>query len=136
MTTIASRTVGHSISDAVITVPASFTESQIYATLEAAELAGLHVLRIVPEPCAAAIEYTEHAFRYVLVFDFGGGTLDTTLMEYNKDRFRILSTAGDLKLGGREIDRLMLRKICKIAEEQGGHIDPMSQCEDSIEFSG
>ena len=127
MTTIASRTVGHSISDAVITVPASFTESQIYATLEAAELAGLHVLRIVPEPCAAAIEYTEHAFRYVLVFDFGGGTLDTTLMEYNKDRFRILSTAGDLKLGGREIDRLMLRKICKIAEEQGGHIDPMSR---------
>ena len=127
MTTLASMTVGHSISDAVITVPASFTESQIYATLEAAQLAGLHVLRIVPEPCAAAIEYTGHAFRYVLVFDFGGGTLDTTLMEYNKDRFRILSTAGDLKLGGREIDRLMLRKICKIAETQGGHIDPTSR---------
>ena len=127
MTTLASRRVGHEIKQAVITVPAFFTESQIYTTLEAAEMAGLSVSQIIPEPCAAAIRYTEHAFRYVLVFDFGGGTLDTTLMEYKNGQFRILSTSGNLDLGGRQIDLLLLKKICEHAEEQGGHIDPTSR---------
>lgn len=127
MTSIASRRVGTKITKAVITVPALFTESQIYSTLEAAEMAGLEVIQIVPEPCAAAIRYTEHSFHYVLIFDFGGGTLDTTLMEYRKGQFRILSTHGNIDLGGRRIDQLILNRICEFAESQGGFIDKTSR---------
>lgn len=127
MTSIASRRVGTKITKAVITVPALFTESQIYSTLEAAEMAGLEVIQIVPEPCAAAIRYTEHAFHYVMIFDFGGGTLDTTLMEYKKGQFRILSTHGDIDLGGCTIDKLILDKICEFAESQSGFIDKTSR---------
>ena len=127
MVTMASREVGHTITKAVITVPALFTEAQIYSTLEAAEMAGLEVLRILPEPCAAAIRYTGNTFHYVLVFDFGGGTLDTTLMEYKNGQFQILCTSGKLELGGRRIDFLLTDKICELAKEQGGHIDETSR---------
>lgn len=94
------------ITDAVITVPAYFTDSQRQATKDAGKIAGLNVLRIINEPTSAALAYgldkTEE--QKILVFDFGGGTLDVSILEVSKGVIEVLATAGNNLLGGDDFD--------------------------------
>ncbi len=99
------------VSDAVITVPAYFNDSQRQATRDAGRLAGLNVKRIVNEPTAAALAYglgdkTEH--RRVAVYDMGGGTFDISVLELREGVFQVKATHGDTFLGGEDFDRLII----------------------------
>lgn len=103
------------IRDCVITVPANFSDAQRAETLKAAEDAGINVLRLLNEPTAAAIAFhlKSQQTGTALIFDFGGGTLDVSLVEISKDRFVVKAVAGDTKLGGRDIDDALLSYIIK-----------------------
>ena len=103
------------IRDCVITVPANFTDAQRAETLKAAEEAGINVLRLLNEPTAAAIAFhlKSQSTGTALIFDFGGGTLDVSLVEISKDRFVVKAVAGDTNLGGRDIDDALLSYILK-----------------------
>ncbi len=96
---------------AVITVPAHFDESQRQATRDAGKIAGLEVLRIINEPTAAALAYGLDRRRKgtIAVYDFGGGTFDCTILNLDDGVFRVLSTGGDTRLGGDDIDRALMR---------------------------
>ncbi len=106
--------LGEKVTKAVITVPAYFNDAQRQATKDAGAIAGLEVVRIVNEPTSAALAYgldkseKEHK---ILVFDFGGGTLDVTIMEFGQGVFEVKSTSGDTHLGGRDMDELMINFI-------------------------
>jgi molecular chaperone DnaK len=107
---VAERALEHSVSQAVITVPAYFNDAQRNATKRAGELAGLEVVRILSEPTAAALAYGldklgEH--QKVAVYDLGGGTFDISVLEMRDGVFQVLATAGDTQLGGDDIDRLL-----------------------------
>jgi len=106
---------------AVITVPANFLETQRQATKEAAELAGIKVEQLLAEPTAAAIKYLHNvaAKGTFLVFDFGGGTLDVSLVEVDSNKFTVKGTDGDTLLGGRDVDALLYRHF---KERMGGRI--------------
>ncbi len=95
---------------AVITVPAHFDESQRQATRDAGKIAGLEVLRIINEPTAAALAYGLDRRRKgtIAVYDFGGGTFDCTILNLDDGVFRVLSTGGDTRLGGDDIDRALM----------------------------
>jgi molecular chaperone DnaK len=113
---VAERALEHSVSQAVITVPAYFNDAQRNATKRAGELAGLEVLRIVSEPTAAALAYgldklTEH--QKIAVYDLGGGTFDISVLEMRDGTFQVLSTAGDTQLGGDDLDRLLAEFIAQ-----------------------
>jgi molecular chaperone DnaK len=98
--------LGEEITDAIITCPAYFDDSQRQATKDAGKIAGLNVLRIINEPTAAALAYgmdKKEALK-VAVFDLGGGTFDITILELNEGVFRVLSTCGDTFLGGEDFD--------------------------------
>jgi molecular chaperone DnaK len=98
---------GEEITQAVITVPAYFTESQRHATLEAGQMAGLNVLRIINEPTAAALSYgisRRGRNRRVLVYDLGGGTFDVTILQIADNEMNVLSVGGDHHLGGKDWD--------------------------------
>ncbi|MBP8805514.1 MAG: Hsp70 family protein [Kofleriaceae bacterium] len=103
----AQRQLGQAVSDAVITVPANFTDAQRQATKEAGRLAGLNVLRLLNEPTAAALAYGfgQHKDETVCVFDFGGGTFDVSLLAVKDEVFEVLATDGDFFLGGDDVDR-------------------------------
>ena len=108
------------ISDCVVTVPANFTNAQKEDTLKAAKYAGLKVLELVPEPTAAAIAFgilsTEQSTgtsETILVFDFGGGTLDVSVLQRRGEHFDVKAVAGDTMLGGRDIDDCLLDYIIK-----------------------
>ena len=106
--------LGERIEKAVITVPAYFDDAQRQATKDAGEIAGLKVLRLINEPTAACLAYgVDKAGKEekILVFDFGGGTLDVTTMEFGEGVFEVLSTSGDTNLGGRVMDELLLNYI-------------------------
>ena len=108
MKQIAEQEIGEEIRDAVITVPAYFTERQRAATREAALLAGLYPRQILPEPTAAAIAYGLEKFemekkRY-LVYDLGGGTFDVSIIEVEGQTVQVISTSGDRRLGGGDFD--------------------------------
>ncbi|CAH3195294.1 unnamed protein product [Porites evermanni] len=100
--------LGKTITDAVITVPAYFNDSQRQATKDAGVIAGLNVLRIINEPTAAAIAYgldkKVGAERNVLIFDLGGGTFDVSILSIEEGIFEVKSTAGDTHLGGEDFD--------------------------------
>ncbi|TCS94269.1 Hsp70 family protein [Hazenella coriacea] len=100
--------LGKEIKKVVISVPAYFKDAQRECTKQAGQIAGLEVLRIINEPTAAALAYgmgrSEHSKQYVMVYDFGGGTFDVTLMKINGNRFEILATIGDSHLGGKDVD--------------------------------
>ena len=105
--------LGEQITEAVITVPAYFDDSQRQATKDAGRIAGLNVLRIVNEPTAAALAYgveTEHAQR-VAVYDLGGGTFDISILELHEGVFRVRSTAGDTFLGGEDFDNAVVEHL-------------------------
>lgn len=106
----AEEQLGQKITQAVITVPAYFSDSQRKATKAAGEIAGLEVLRIINEPTAAALAYgldKKHSHT-ILVFDFGGGTFDVSILELSDGVFEVKATAGDNALGGDDIDQKII----------------------------
>jgi molecular chaperone DnaK len=121
----AERYLGADVREAVVTVPAHFTDGQRLATREAARLAGLQVRVLVNEPTAAALAYAYSAEnggsgKRVVVYDLGGGTFDVTCLEREKDQFFVRSTLGDSNLGGIDFDRLLAEGMRRSFEEQGG----------------
>jgi len=105
----AERQLGGEITDAVITVPANFTDAQRQATKEAGRLAGLAVPRLINEPTAAALAYGfgKNRDQMVCVFDFGGGTFDVSILKINGEVFEVLASDGDFFLGGDDLDRAL-----------------------------
>ena len=102
---------GDSISKAVITVPAYFNDNQRQATKDAGTIAGLEVVRIINEPTAASLAFGLDKNKQdmkILVFDFGGGTLDVTIMEMGGGVFEVMSTSGDTQLGGSDMDKAII----------------------------
>ena len=102
--------LGTSVGQAVITVPAYFTDAQRQATKDAGKIAGLEVLRIINEPTAAAIAYglNEEKDQKIMVFDLGGGTFDVSLLEISDGVFEVLATAGNNRLGGDDFDQRII----------------------------
>src|ERR671926_278240 len=119
--------LGEQITDAVITVPAYFEDSQRQATKEAGEIAGLNVLRIVNEPTAAALAYGLDKGKedeLILVFDLGGGTFDVSLLEVGKDEddfstIQVRATAGDNRLGGDDWDNRVVEYLLNQLKVKG-----------------
>lgn len=113
------------VTHAVITVPAYFTEKQKHATFKAAELAGLHVQRLLAEPTAAAISYgfdkmVPGESKRVLVYDFGGGTFDLSILMAVDDQFIECGSGGDRWLGGDDVDHLLSDYACQAIEKRDG----------------
>ena len=105
---------GETIDKAVITVPAYFDDNQRQATKDAGAIAGLDVVRIINEPTAAALAYgldKGKTSQKILVFDLGGGTLDVTIMDFSDGVFEVLSTSGDTKLGGSDMDEALTKYV-------------------------
>ena len=102
--------LGASVNQAVITVPAYFSDAQRQATKDAGKIAGLEVLRIINEPTAAALAYgmDKEADQKIMVFDLGGGTFDVSLMEISDGVFEVLATAGNNRLGGDDFDQRVI----------------------------
>lgn len=104
--------LGETVKDAVITVPAYFNDSQRQATKDAGTIAGLNVLRVINEPTAAAIAYgldkNKDKEHNIIIFDFGGGTFDVSLLSIEDGVFEVKATAGDTHLGGEDIDNIMV----------------------------
>ncbi len=103
--------LGTTVTEAVITVPAYFNDAQRQATKEAGEIAGLKVRRIINEPTAAALAYgldKKHKDQKIVVFDFGGGTHDVSVLELGDGVFEVKSTDGDTHLGGDDIDQVLI----------------------------
>ena len=124
--------LGEDVKDAVITVPAYFSDSQRQATKEAGEISGLNVLRIVNEPTAAALAYgidKSDKDMNIAVYDFGGGTLDVSILSFGGGVFEVLSTDGDTHLGGSDVDeKVMNWLIDEFKNDEGVDIskDPMA----------
>ena len=99
--------LGEPVTEAVITVPAYFDDSQRKATQDAGRIAGLNVLRIINEPTAAAVAYglDNEAAQKILVYDLGGGTFDVSIIEIEDGTFTVLATGGDTHLGGDDFDQ-------------------------------
>jgi heat shock protein 1/8 len=112
MKQIAETYLGYEVSDAVITVPAYFNQSQRTSTQDAGKIAGLNVRRIINEPTAASLafdlEYRTAEKRNVLVFDFGGGTFDVSVLCIGKGINEVRATSGDTHLGGQDLDNLFV----------------------------
>ena len=114
---------GETITDAVITVPAYFNDSQRQATKEAGEIAGLNVKRIINEPTAAALAYgldKSSEDKKIVVFDFGGGTHDVSILQLGDGIFEVLSTDGDTHLGGDDIDYTLIDWMVEEFKKQNG----------------
>jgi len=117
--------LGETVTDAVITVPAYFSEPQRQATKEAARIAGLNVRRLLNEPTAAALAYSLSGTRLgrILVFDLGGGTFDVSILDCSENVYDVIATGGKIRLGGDDIDILLAKDL----EE-----DFLMQCEPGI----
>lgn len=104
--------LGETVSQAVITVPAYFNDSQRQATKDAGRIAGLEVLRIINEPTSAALAYGldkgQGASQKVFIFDLGGGTFDISILEIGDGVFEVIATAGDTHLGGDDFDQVII----------------------------
>ncbi|OGX27025.1 MAG: molecular chaperone DnaK [Omnitrophica WOR_2 bacterium RIFCSPHIGHO2_02_FULL_45_21] len=115
--------LGDKVEEAVITCPAYFDDNQRTATKDAGEIAGLKVLRIINEPTAACLAYgleKSQKEQKIMVFDFGGGTLDVTIMEMAQGVFEVKSTSGDTQLGGTDMDNTMIDYISKEFKRETG----------------
>ena len=115
--------LGEKVTKAVITVPAHFNDNQRQATIDAGEIAGLKVTRIVNEPTAAALAYgVDKADQdlKILVFSFGGGTNDTTVMDFGGGVFEVLSTSGDTKTGGADLDKAVMDYVVSEFRKESG----------------
>ncbi|MGC9443814.1 MAG: molecular chaperone DnaK [Candidatus Methanospirareceae archaeon] len=115
--------LGDKVDKAVLTVPAYFNDNQRTATKDAGTIAGLEVVRIINEPTAAALAYgidkTEKEQK-ILVFDFGGGTLDVTIMEFSEGVFEVISTSGDTQLGGTDMDKVIVDYVAEEFKKESG----------------
>ncbi len=115
--------LGEEVKKAVITVPAHFNDNQRQATKDAGEIAGLEVVRIINEPTAAALAYgldkMEKEMK-IMVFSFGGGTNDTTIMEFGGGVFEVLSTSGDTKIGGADLDNAIVNHLVEEFKKETG----------------
>jgi len=112
MKEVAESYIGEKVTDAVVTVPAYFNDSQRQATKDAGAIAGLNILRIINEPTAAAIAYgldKKDEEKTVLIFDLGGGTFDVSLLSIDDGIFEVKATAGDTHLGGEDFDNIMMK---------------------------
>ena len=124
--------LGHEVTEAVITVPAYFSDSQRQATKEAGQIAGLDVKRIVNEPTAAALAYgvdKANKDMKIAVFDLGGGTFDISILEFGSGVFEVLSTNGDTHLGGDDFDQVIIDWLAgEFQAEEGIDLkqDPMA----------
>ncbi len=114
--------LGTSVTQAVITVPAYFSDAQRQATKDAGKIAGLEVLRIINEPTAAALAYgmDKEADQKIMVFDLGGGTFDVSLLEISDGVFEVLATAGNNKLGGDDFDQRVIDWIVNRFKAENG----------------
>jgi len=115
--------LGDKVDRAVITVPAYFNDNQRQATKDAGEIAGLKVERIVNEPTAACLAYgldKKGKDEKILVFDFGGGTLDVTIMDFGGGVFEVKSTSGDTQLGGTDMDNALIDYIASEFKRESG----------------
>jgi len=113
--------LGEPINEAVITVPAYFTDAQRQATKDAGIIAGLEVLRIINEPTAAALAYgldKQNEDQHILVFDLGGGTFDVSILRLGKGVFEVKATAGNNHLGGDDFDNLLVRWLVENFQSQ------------------
>ncbi len=114
--------LGEPVTQAVITVPAYFNDSQRQATKEAGQIAGLEVLRIINEPTASALAYDfpPEKRETIAVYDLGGGTFDISILDLSAGVFEVLSTSGDTHLGGDDLDRRIIDWLCDgFLEEEG-----------------
>jgi len=124
--------LGHEVSEAVVTVPAYFNDSQRQATKEAGEIAGLTIKRIINEPTAAALAYgldKKGIDQKIVVFDFGGGTHDVSILELGDGVFEVLSTDGDTHLGGDDVDNAIITWLAEEFKSDEGldlREDPMA----------
>jgi molecular chaperone DnaK len=118
----ASTYLGQEVTQAVITVPAYFNDSQRQATMDAGKIAGIEVLRIINEPTAASLAYglDKKQNETILVFDLGGGTFDVSILEVGDGIFEVLATAGDTSLGGDDFDKVLVNWLVKEFEEKEG----------------
>lgn len=115
--------LGEPVTEAVITVPAYFNDSQRQSTKDAGRIAGLDVKRIIPEPTAAALAYgldKVHHDRKIAVFDLGGGTFDISILEIGDGVFEVLSTNGDTHLGGDDFDNVILNWMLETFKQEQG----------------
>ena len=114
--------LGSAVTQAVITVPAYFTDAQRQATKDAGKIAGLEVLRIINEPTAAALAYgmDKEADQKILVFDLGGGTFDVSVLEISDGVFEVLATKGNNKLGGDDFDQRVINWIADKFKAENG----------------
>ena len=122
MKKVAESYLGHEVKDAVVTVPAYFNDAQRQATKDAGTIAGLNVLRIINEPTAAAIAYglneNKKKETNVLVYDFGGGTLDVSLLSIEDGIIEVKATAGNSYLGGSDFDQVLIEHMKKDFERK------------------
>lgn len=115
--------LGSTVTQAVITVPAYFTDSQRQATKDAGKIAGLEVLRIINEPTAAALAYgvdKEGSEQKIMVFDLGGGTFDVSILEISDGVFEVLATNGNTRLGGDDFDQRIIDWIADTFQKENG----------------
>ena len=117
--------LGTTVSQAVITVPAYFSDAQRQATKDAGKIAGLEVLRIINEPTAAALAYgiDKDGDQKVMIFDLGGGTFDVSILEISDGVFEVLATNGNTKLGGDDFDSRIIDWIADTFKKENGGID-------------
>ena len=114
--------LGQEVTQAVITVPAYFNDSQRQATMDAGKIAGIEVLRIINEPTAASLAYglDKKQNETILVFDLGGGTFDVSILEVGDGIFEVLATAGDTNLGGDDFDKVLVNWLMDDFKEKEG----------------
>lgn len=115
--------IGDKIEKAVITCPAYFNDNQRQATKDAGTIAGLNVVRIINEPTAACLAYGLDKLEQeqkIMVFDFGGGTLDVTIMDMDKGVFKVMSTSGDTQLGGTDMDNILVDYVAGEFKKESG----------------
>ena len=112
--------LGQEVTQAVITVPAYFNDSQRQATMDAGKIAGVEVLRIINEPTAASLAYglDKKQNETILVFDLGGGTFDVSILEVGDGIFEVLATAGDTNLGGDDFDKVLVNWLVEDFKKQ------------------
>ena len=118
----ATNYLSQDVTQAVITVPAYFNDSQRQATMDAGKIAGIEVLRIINEPTAASLAYglDKKQNETILVFDLGGGTFDVSILEVGDGIFEVLATAGDTNLGGDDFDKVLVNWLIADFKEQEG----------------
>ncbi|NWF60116.1 MAG: molecular chaperone DnaK [Fischerella sp.] len=118
----ASKYIGETVTQAVITVPAYFNDSQRQATKDAGKIAGIEVLRIINEPTAASLAYgfDKKSNETILVFDLGGGTFDVSILEVGEGVFEVLATSGDTHLGGDDFDKKIVDYLAEAFKKDEG----------------